>query len=226
MDTDTPQDAPSSPSSRSRSRCRGSSPARSSGCRRRPPWSLPRPSTLTGGEASVSTATRLAASSLSSASRIASLIWSAILSRMTLGHGLGGEQATARRISLCRRNLRGWLDVRASGSPGRRVSSVGCQWRAAAPPNPRRRRQVPPWDRRASTTDPSAPRTTAVLRVTSKARPSPTSLTTSRSEPFRGFLAGVRQHVRGLVSVSAAKPTTTCPGRSASTAPPGCPASS
>src|SRR5664280_903376 len=64
---------------------------------------------------------------------------------------------------------------------------------------------------------PSAPKITAALWATSKPRPFPTSLTTSRSQPLRASLDRPWVSTPPLSSpVSAAKPTTTWPGRTRS----------
>src|SRR6478672_9865894 len=68
--------------------------------------------------------------------------------------------------------------------------------------------------RGTSRTRPSADRITAWLSLAPKTAPPPTSLTTRRSQPLRASLARARSSTVPLWSpVSAAKPTTTCPGR-------------
>ncbi len=162
----------------------------------------------------VSTATLLRGSPLIIWSRMASLIWSAILS----GCPSVTDSEVNRRLAT----------VLPDGSPGRRSCERGCavdtEYPATAVKVSERNALAPALIGRAATRSQSrcasrsldtsaivdfaavGDSTTAALWSTANPRPSPTSLTTSRSQPLRRSFS---RPWRSTSSVSAANPTIT-----------------
>ena len=217
----TPQEAPSKPFLRRVvADARGCARARSPGCRRRPTV-VTSPATCTWPVViSVSTATRLRGSSVSSASRIESLIWSAILSGWpsVTDSEVNRRRATVLLLRLGRiervhgRRPSSRRSGRARPSPAE--SSAGVSRVGARGPRRRRRARLraqrePRRDRRRRHR-----RMTAALSGVPNASPSPTSLTTSRSQPLRASLARPWSSTvaPGSSPVSAAKPTSDLSG--------------
>ena len=120
---------------------------------------------------------------------------------------------SAARSARCSADGGGGAGARAPAPPLFRA------FRAARPRRPTRgTRATPSSPVGSSVSLPSAPSSHPALSATSNAVPSPTALTTSRSQPLRASLARPWCSASPVSSpVSAAKPTTTWPGSRAAT---------
>ena len=152
---------------------------------------------------SVSTATRLAGSCASSASRIESLIWSAILS--------GWPSVTDSDVN--RRRVTGAPDSAVIGQIGRsldeRESRPATSRQSGARPRPTPRRRAAPSGRAGRRSRlPSAPRITAALSGWPNALPDADGVDDEQVAALAGQLgAAVVEDVAVSSPVSAAKPT-------------------
>ena len=219
IDTETPQDSPSKPFVGGVvADARGSPRARSSGCRRRPGRDLAGDVDLAGREQGLDGDPAAWASCRSRSSRIASLIWSAILS----GWPSVTDSDVNRRRPRCAP-----LQVDRRSRTGRRPTRPGIAptvERAESSTLGARRcgHDVPDDVGDGAPSGPAAPRARRRRRdqddglVVGRCRspsPRPTSLTTSRSQPLRASLSRPCSSTSPPASpVSAANPTTTWPG--------------